>query len=208
MIKMKKHEISTEQKIKQAAGELFMIKGFSATKSREIAEAAGTNLALLNYHFKSKENLFNIVMRERFIAFFGSIISIFDDRNTSLQEKFEAITDKYFEILAKSPDLPMFVFGEASKNPVSFAESLKGIDFIQNSYFTQQIKSENDSIQPENMLLNLLSLVVFPFVMQPVLKVLADQQEFDFQNILMERKKMIPLWMDSILTIRNASYEV
>ena len=48
-------DISTEDKIKQAALKLFTKKGYAATRTRDISEAAGINLALLNYYFRSKE---------------------------------------------------------------------------------------------------------------------------------------------------------
>jgi AcrR family transcriptional regulator len=59
---------STEEKIKQAARDLFQEKGFSATKTRDIAERSGINLALLNYYFRSKSKLFDFL--------FGGFISI------------------------------------------------------------------------------------------------------------------------------------
>lgn len=205
---MKEQVITTQEKIKQAAEELFMVKGYAATKTRDIAQASGINLALLNYHFKSKENLFSIIMKERFLTFFGSVLPLFNDKETSLQQKFEKITDKYFEILRQNPDLPLFVLGEANKNPEGFAEGLSGVEFINNSYFTQQVKAINPGIQPENMLINLLSVVVFPFIMKPVLNLLSTQQEFNFEQMMQERKQMIPLWMNSLLTQQNENNEI
>ena len=46
---------STESKIKDAAKIVFHKKGFTATRTRDIAEEAGLNLALLNYYFRSKK---------------------------------------------------------------------------------------------------------------------------------------------------------
>ena len=43
-------DLSTEQKIKEAAQKVFMKKGYAATRTRDIAEEAGINLALLNYY--------------------------------------------------------------------------------------------------------------------------------------------------------------
>ena len=51
-------KVTTEQKIIRAADNLFTQKGYAATKTREIADEAGVNLALLNYYFGSKENLY------------------------------------------------------------------------------------------------------------------------------------------------------
>src|SRR5207248_2963179 len=49
---------TTRQRILEAAGPLFAQKGFEATSVREITDAAGTNVAAVNFHFRSKEHLY------------------------------------------------------------------------------------------------------------------------------------------------------
>ena len=44
-------ELTTEQKIIEAAQKIFTQKGFAATRTRDIAEESGINLALINYYF-------------------------------------------------------------------------------------------------------------------------------------------------------------
>ena len=56
-INLKMEDLTTEQKIAAAARKIFTQKGYAATKTRDIAEEAGINLALVNYYFGSKENL-------------------------------------------------------------------------------------------------------------------------------------------------------
>ena len=48
----------TRQRLLRAAGELFAERGFGEVSVREIARAAGANVAAMNYHFSSKEKLF------------------------------------------------------------------------------------------------------------------------------------------------------
>ncbi len=48
----------TKLKIINSARELFALKGFEGASVREIASSAGVNIAALNYHFSSKQNLF------------------------------------------------------------------------------------------------------------------------------------------------------
>jgi AcrR family transcriptional regulator len=55
----------TKSKILDAAEELFMEHGFEATSLRLITTAAGANLAAANYHFGSKEELFQAVLTRR-----------------------------------------------------------------------------------------------------------------------------------------------
>lgn len=47
---LEKEDLSTELKIKDAAAIVFQKKGFAATRTRDIAEEAGLNLALINYY--------------------------------------------------------------------------------------------------------------------------------------------------------------
>ncbi len=84
----------TEEKIKEAARTVFTRKGFAATRTRDIAEEAGLNLALLNYYFRSKEKLFEIVMLEKMQVFFGFIGPIIYDDSTSLELKVEGIVSQ------------------------------------------------------------------------------------------------------------------
>lgn len=48
----------TKARIIEAAGRLFAERGFSEVTSKEICEAAGTNLTAVNYHFGSREGLY------------------------------------------------------------------------------------------------------------------------------------------------------
>jgi len=56
---------STKQRILGAAEELFARHGFAGASLRQVTSAAHVNLAAVNYHFGSKENLINEVFRRR-----------------------------------------------------------------------------------------------------------------------------------------------
>ena len=60
-----RHAIATKDKILDAAEGLFMERGFEATSLRQITAAAGANLAAVNYHFGSKDELFEAVLTRR-----------------------------------------------------------------------------------------------------------------------------------------------
>src|SRR5438128_1222220 len=55
----------TKTRILDAAESLFMEHGFEATSLRQLTSAAGVNLAAVNYHFGSKEELFQSVLTRR-----------------------------------------------------------------------------------------------------------------------------------------------
>ena len=201
---MKKEEIalSTEEKIKQSAKKLFTEKGFKATTTRDIAELAETNPALVNYYYRSKEKLFSLIMKEKFFTFFGSVLPVFNDTTTSIEQKIEEISEAYGKMLSVNPDLPGFVLDEIRRNPEGFANQLTGIDFIKNSVFTQQLKERNPEVHPENLLINLLSINIFPFIMQPALQIFAQRNAIELQAIMRERQALIPLWAKAMLDIK------
>jgi len=58
-------EIDTRKRILDAAEALFTEHGFDATTLRQITGAAEVNLAAVNYHFGSKEELIREVFRRR-----------------------------------------------------------------------------------------------------------------------------------------------
>src|ERR1700752_5346483 len=104
----KKKEIessaSTEEKIKEAARKVFTRKGYAATRTRDIAEESGLNLALINYYFRSKEKLFDIIMLEHLQTFVHSIVDLINNPNTTLPQKLEQLVGHYIDMLKANPD--------------------------------------------------------------------------------------------------------
>jgi AcrR family transcriptional regulator len=58
-------QFSTKDRILGAAEELFAQHGFAGTSLRQVTTRADVNIAAVNYHFGSKENLVNEVFRRR-----------------------------------------------------------------------------------------------------------------------------------------------
>jgi AcrR family transcriptional regulator len=58
-------EKSTKERILDEAEHLFALKGYHNTSLREITGKAVANLAAVNYHFGSKENLLDAVIKRR-----------------------------------------------------------------------------------------------------------------------------------------------
>ncbi len=113
MAKQKKiDDGSAQQKIKQAARKLFTEKGFDAVKTRDIAAEAGMNLALLNYYFRSKQKLFDIIMIENFEQFIGQLIPVLGDERLSLEERLTQVVGRYMDMLEVNPDLPFFIMNQ------------------------------------------------------------------------------------------------
>lgn len=196
---MNTEELSTEDKILIAASKVFTEKGFSGTRTRDIAEEAGINLALLNYYFRTKEKLFEQVMKVKIVLLFGQIIPILANEKTSLEEKLDRVSEKYFEILSKNPNLPIFVLSEIQKK-TSDVKSILPVDkVLKNSVIMKQIQEKKPEINPFHFLINFLSMTVFPFVAKPLLTTFDVMDDNEFQKFVEERKTLVPLWMKMML---------
>jgi AcrR family transcriptional regulator len=198
------NDTTTEDKIKNAARVVFHKKGFAATRTRDIADEAGINLALLNYYFRSKQKLFDIIMLESIQGFAKSVLDIFNNDKTSLEIKIETFADKHIELLIQNPDIPLFILSELRANPDSLMSKMGGIEMILKSHFMQQLRQgiKEGKIVPVNplhLIMNLLSLTAFPFVASPLLKGIGNLSGKDFNNIMLERKKLIPRWIKAVL---------
>ena len=191
--------LSTEEKIKEAARIVFTKKGYAATKTRDIAEQAGLNLALLNYYFRSKEKLFQIIMAEKLQQLFQTLLPVLNNETLSLDEKLEHAAHGYIEMLLKNPDLPIFVLSEIRHNPTEFGERIHLKDTILKSHFFKQLQEQNKSINPFQLISTFLGMVIFPFVAKPVFVAAGALNEATFTALMEERKKLVPTWIKLIM---------
>lgn len=192
--------LSTEEKFLEAASIVFTKKGYAATKTRDIAEQAGLNLALLNYYFRSKEKLFEIIMMEKIKQLFSFIAPTVNDSTTSLEEKINKITEKYIDMLSQNPDLPLFVLSEIRNRPESFAKSVQVENMIMHSYFIKQLAESKPGINPFHFITSFIGMLVFPFISKPVFQSTGMFTDEMFNQLMTERKTLIADWMKLILS--------
>ena len=125
---------TTEEKIKEAAKSVFLSKGFSGCTSREIAKEAGMNVALVNYYFRSKNQLFLIIYQTVMHDFMLSMMEVFSTE-LSLKEKVSLLIDREYEFLTKHPEIPTFVLNELqliadSADAVKQARGRRGLQVL------------------------------------------------------------------------------
>ena len=191
---------STEEKFKEAARIVFTKKGYAAAKTRDIAEEAGLNLALLNYYFRSKEKLFEIVMAENLQKLFAFLAPILNDTSTTLDQKVDYITEKYIDMLSANPDLPLFVLSELRTNPERFAKTVQLDSYVMKSHFMQQIAGKKKDMNPVQFLISFMGMLVFPFVIRPAFQASGAFKEEAFTQLIEDRRKLVPHWMKLILS--------
>lgn len=197
-------EISTEEKIKEAARTIFTKKGFLATTVRDIAAEADINVASINYHFRSKENLFAFIMDETIKKLFDKIEPVFNDETTSASEKIEQCVGFYIDQVLENPDFIFFmvaeVMGGSTKLPM-----INNMKTLVNSYFAKQLwalqTDGNISFHPVNLLWNIAGMITFPFLSRPQAIQSGYFNSDEFYQLMQERKKLIPVWMKLIMNV-------
>ena len=193
---------TTEENIKESAKIVFLKKGFAGTKTRDIAEQSGENLALINYYFRSKKNLFQIVMQEIFSEFMESSIPVFNNPKTTIREKIEIFVDKQLDLYMQQPDIPLFVLNEINDNSGCLEQMGENKhDLLMQSVFHSQLETEygHKNINPEHVIMNIVGMTLYPFLGRAMMNGMKGCEDLNFDAMMLERKKLIPIWTMSML---------
>ena len=190
--------LTTEQKIIKAASKLFTQKGYAATKTREIAEEADINLALLNYYFGSKERLYKEVVKNNLGMLLEVMIPILSDEKVSLKEKVVTIAENYTQLLLEHEELPIFILNEWTVNEDLFVDITRDARLFAKPVIEKQLKENGMEVSVDDFIANLLSLIMFSFVAKPLIVSSGLVEEGEFANFVNRRKGKIWEWMTKI----------
>jgi TetR/AcrR family transcriptional regulator len=200
----KKDDKGAEQRILAAARKVFTTKGMAGARMQEIADEAGINKALLHYYFRDKDKLFEAIFMEEAQKFFPKINAIFQS-DEPLFEKIETFVREYIDEMVENPYLPWFVLSEINLDPDRFMNKMLGeTNRPKPAKFLEQIEKEIKKgtikrIPPVHLLMNLLSMTIFPFIARPMITRNLQMSEIQFRKTMEERKKEIPKFIiDSI----------
>lgn len=199
--------MTTEEKIKEAARQVFIAKGFEATRTRDIAEAAGINIASLHYYFRSKDKLFDIVMGEALKGFNGMIDSILGS-DDPLHVKVRRFVETHVDFFIENPYVPMFILSESQRNPEHAASMLhdKGtLEHLKKELTGLAEQGVIRKVHPIHFFMNLVSMTVFPFVGREVIKQKMTMSDKEYLQIMEERKQVVPDAIISYLYLEKPS---
>ena len=138
-------------------------------------------------------------MKVKILLLFGQIIPIVTNEKTTLEEKIDLASVKYFEILSKNPNLPIFILSEIQKKTSDIKAILPVNKVLKNSFIIKQIQERKPELNPFHILLNFLSMTAFPFVVKPILQTFDLMNDDEFQKFVEERKTLVPLWIKIML---------
>ncbi len=188
----------SDQLILNSALKVFTRRGFAGARMEEIAKEAGINRALLHYYFRDKETMFNLIFEKQFKEFFSGIGTILNTQKP-LFEKIKEIVSHEIDVLTKHPDLPRFIIVEVATQPdrlIQYGQKM-GINPRQIlEIFNQQVMDEAQQgtivpIEGRQLLMNIMSLCVYPFAARPIIKTLMQLDENKFGDMMEQRKSEV-----------------
>jgi AcrR family transcriptional regulator len=186
------HDHDTEGRILDAAHAVFVRRGTAGARMQDIAREAGVNQALLHYYFRSKDRLAEAVFRRTAGSLFPQVVQVMT-ADIPIEEKVSRVVEIEIDHLSRTPGLPGYLISELHHHPERVPQLIAALtgasaDAVRPRVL-EKVKQQIDAavragrlrpIAPEQFLVNLLSLCVFPFAARPLLMVLLglDQQGF------------------------------
>lgn len=193
LTKMSKQEKKdqTQELIKETAKNLFFVQGkFNAT-TQEIADEAGVNRTLINYYFRSRDNLIQIIFDEahRVEKKKSEIIM---NSDLPFKEKIAKFIDGSLSTSLQYPYLETYIVSQINKGSCH----KKDVEENELKKLYQDIEREMElgnieKMAPVQFLINMISLLVFPSAVRPLFleNLMIGNKEFD--KIISERKDII-----------------
>lgn len=191
---------TTREKIKLAALEIFVEKGYDGARMQEIADRAGANKAMIHYYFTSKDALFEAIIRETFEELFELYSQIWGVGDQPPEELIAKTVQAHFQFLSEHLYLPRIIVRELnSDNPIveSVMRDLfqqigsnkirQAVDTLAAGIKTGKLRT----VDPKQTIWNIIGLNLFFFIAKPLLKAIWPEEFVDEDKLLARREKAI-----------------
>lgn len=177
---------STEQRILNAAKEVFMQYGLYGARMQDIADKAEINKALLHYYFRSKEKLFDAVFEGALEKYFAQL-AVIAEVNLPIEERVHKYIDNIFKFYEEYPQMSMFIIKEIQINPELFKAKVEKMKRDQKFLLVPSLKEamakgEINEIDPVIFIINLHSLCAYPFLATPLFKTMMKKAGHKWTN--------------------------
>lgn len=196
-------ESATREQILTAAHTVFLRRGTSGARMQEIAKEAGVNQALLHYYFGTKQALADAVFQAAASNLLPGVFEVVGSA-LPLDQKIQTVVDRYIGFLRTRPYLPGYLVSELHADPDRAALLLPRPGVTALAALQQQLDAgaENGTLRPiraEHFLINMVSMIIFPFLIRPMLDVIFGIGSDQFDAYLTERQHSLPGFIQSAL---------
>lgn len=160
---------NTKDKIIRVAIEIISAEGFQGITVRKLAAKAGVNVAAINYHFGSKENLISEAVSYLTVKL-KDTFDILKNDNGDPRKILSAFITNYMNVIADYPDMTksLIIYAVQDKPLKGHAEysaflQTEGIALLKN--IIKMIVTDLDDVAVSLKALNLLSGLSMPYLM-------------------------------------------
>lgn len=203
----------TEQRILEAARTVFLRDGTAGARMQEIAREAGVNQALLHYYFRSKERLSAAVFQQVASRIFPALVQTLG-ADSSLDEKIDALIGVYLDNLSENPFVPGYLISELHHHPqrvqqllsIAIGAEPQAVMLPLLKKLEKQIDEQVRAgtmrrIQPQHLVINIVSLCIFPFAARPMLSIAFGLDDAGFARFISQRRKELPDFVRNALRL-------
>jgi len=189
-------ESQTEELIKKTAKDIFFKKGNIHATTQDIANEAGVNRALIHYYFRSRELLFEVVLKDALFSMSQRMLKVVVSEDC-LKVKIEKFLDQFIDESLEYPYLETFIITEINRNPdVKIPNWTQNIaeDILLNFRAELILEMEKGTIPqmpPEQFMINLMSLCSYPIVARPLIQMTFKMSDEQYEQFAKDRKKQI-----------------
>lgn len=183
----------TEELIKETAKKMFFTEGKFHATTQEIADEAKVNRTLINYYFRSRNNLINIIFDEAKMVSHEKSRAIFD-RDKDIKDLIAEFIDDSLNTAIQYPYLETYIVTQMNKQDACVFErnDMKEVTKAFLSRLEEEMENGRiDKMEPIQFLLNMISLINFPLTARPLIQQNLDINDKDYKRILSERKEII-----------------
>ena len=187
---------SKEQLILAVAEQEFLTKGYDGARTTSIAQAAGVTHAMLHYYFRTKEQLFERIVDDKFATMSHSMVAIIGDPSLPIVERIKGGIAAHFDFIAANPLLPRFVSNEIVSRPERYEVLYKRVGFVVNSVYNglqaeadyAAERGEIERVDIKMLFISIMSLNIFTFVAYPFMEPIMGELMADREQFLAARK--------------------
>ncbi|AZA49919.1 TetR/AcrR family transcriptional regulator [Chryseobacterium carnipullorum] len=181
----------TQELIKETAKNLFFVKGKFDATTQEIADEAGVNRTLINYYFRSRDNLIQIIFDEA-QRVEQEKSKIIQNADLPFKVKISKFVEGSLSTSLQYPYLETYIVSQINKGNCHQREIEE--DVLETLYKDIEKEMELGNIEkmaPVQFILNMVSLLVFPSAIRPLFmeNLMISDEEYD--KIISERKEII-----------------
>lgn len=197
-------ELTTEQKILEAAKKVFLLRGLDGARTQDIANEAGINKAMLHYYFRDKERLFETVfdsIGEKIIPDLTAIM----EQDLPIVVILDRIIHRYIDFVSENPQVPLFLISELTKDPERMQNLLNHTqNFSKMQNFGMKLMQEMQAgtikqVHPLHLIVNILGMCIFPFLARPMVQNVMKISDEDYTLFLSQRKEQVSLFVHAAL---------